>query len=752
MSAPQVQSDAAFKRCAISITSRKDSLDRITRLAVRTLKVPIAVISLHGQEQPASVSGASQLHQEALDCLGQALTALGQQILSSNLTVLHGVDQLKQVQLPTIAEQPIEFFAGVPLVTSDGFRLGSFCIADTNTRELSSDEAELLHDLAALAIDEFQLQEVTEQAHQSAALLHRLEGELSTLHQSLTDVVLILNDQGQFLTVAPTKAKISPLIDQIAGKTLREVFDREQADLFLSLTDYALKSQDSVTVEYKLVIEEHEAWFAATISPLTEDTVLWVAQDVSDREHAQAVLADSAAQIRLIIDSVPARIAYIGRDLRYRFVNRQYEDWFHIPATDIVGKHVQDLLGRPIFQANLPLIEAVLAGEEVTLQDSLLSPDGIEHHFQVSYVPNFGKQGNVLGYYVLAQDITDHKRVEEVLRGSEAELRALFSAMTDLIFVLDRQGRYLKIAPTRPDLLYSPAEDLIGKTVHEVLPLERAQACLRTVQTALDLQQTVNTEYRLDIGDRSLWFSTNVSPLSQDSVICVARDITSRKQAELQLTQSLHEKEALLQEIHHRVKNNLQIMSSLLDLQAQFALHPAVETAMAESQNRLRSMALIHEHLYHSQTLNQINLPNYVEALVSSLVESYATQADQIHFQLQIQPLALDIDQVIPCGLIINELVSNALNHGLAAEDTGYILVRLFEQAHQVVLVVSNSGAPFPDQVDFRQAKTLGLQLVNTLVLQLEGSIELEALSTTTFRVKFPVVPVLNIGCPTCDD
>ncbi|MBE0517497.1 MAG: PAS domain S-box protein, partial [Methanophagales archaeon] len=215
-------------------------------------------------------------------------------------------------------------------------------------------------------------------------------------------------------------------------------------------------------------------------------------------------------------------------------------------------------------------------------------------------------------------------------------------------------------------------------------------------------------------------------------------DITDRKQAEEQIKASLREKEILLREIHHRVKNNLQIISALLDLQSKHVKDKEAFEMFRESQNRIKSMALIHEQLYQFKDLAKINMAEYIQKLATDLFYSYGVGRDRIELKLKAHDVLLGVNTAIPCGLIINELVSNSLKHAFSDGMEGEISIDLrSNNDHTFRLIVSDSGVGFPKDLDFRNTETLGLQLVITLVKQLKGTIELDRSTGTTFKVTF---------------
>jgi PAS domain S-box-containing protein len=220
----------------------------------------------------------------------------------------------------------------------------------------------------------------------------------------------------------------------------------------------------------------------------------------------------------------------------------------------------------------------------------------------------------------------------------------------------------------------------------------------------------------------------------------VAFDITEGKRAEEVVKNSLREKELLLKEIHHRVKNNLQITSSLLRLQAGKLADAGVRQLLRESQDRIRSMALVHDMLYRSQDLARVDFAEYVRTLVVQLFRSY-NASGRIRPVVELEPLVLGVDLAVPCGLIINELVANALKHAFPGERRGEVRVRMTAANDRFTLSVRDDGVGLPPRIDYLDTETLGLQLVRMLTEQIEGQFHLETTSGTEFVVRFPRQP-----------
>ena len=224
------------------------------------------------------------------------------------------------------------------------------------------------------------------------------------------------------------------------------------------------------------------------------------------------------------------------------------------------------------------------------------------------------------------------------------------------------------------------------------------------------------------------------------------QDITARKEAEMQLQASLHEKEVLLKEIHHRVKNNLQIIISLLSLQARSLPDPQLRAYFQDSRDRVKAMALVHEALYRAPDLARVDFGAYLRRLATALFASYRLDAQHIELTVTAEPLALDLDTAIPCGLIVNELLTNAFKHAFPDGRAGAIHLTLQATAGLATLTVQDTGVGFPADVDVRQADSLGLRIVDHLAEQLGGSLALTRGAGTAFTLVFPVSAVPGSG------
>jgi PAS domain S-box-containing protein len=285
--------------------------------------------------------------------------------------------------------------------------------------------------------------------------------------------------------------------------------------------------------------------------------------------------------------------------------------------------------------------------------------------------------------------------------------------------------------------------DIIGRHLREVAGEQQYQGIRDYVDTAL-AGTPITFDYSRTYPDGrprfvEIAYIPHVGPEGRViGFFTLVQDLTERKVAEEQIKASLEEKVVLLKEIHHRVKNNLQGISSLLSLQAEQIGDPQIHAVLQDSQNRVRSMALIHEKLYQAKDQVRVNVAEYIQNLTSYLFRSYAAQTSGIQLKVKADNVYLGIDTAMPCGLIINELLSNALKHGFPNGRGGQVYVELrYAQDGFCTLLVGDNGIGMPAELDQQRPSSLGLQLVHTLVNQLDGSMEVRRAGGVEFCIRF---------------
>jgi PAS domain S-box-containing protein len=354
-------------------------------------------------------------------------------------------------------------------------------------------------------------------------------------------------------------------------------------------------------------------------------------------------------------------------------------------------------------------------------------------------------QAVVSGMLSVYLEVAQRKQVEEALRASEERYYLLFELAPDAYYLTDLEGMILDCNRAAEKQIGAPRDEIVGRHFLSMSPLPPAQlpgalSLFEQSEMGKGAGPTELTLNRKDGGQVEIEISTfPVKIQAQNLVLGIAHDITERVRAEAEIKAALGEKEVLLKEIHHRVKNNLQVISSLLSLQSNHTLDEPTQALFQDSRDRVRAMALVHEHLYQSNDLARINFSDYVQTLLTRMVHSYNLPDRQIEVQTDVDEVALPIDTAIQCGLIINELMTNALKHAFPNGRAGCVCIALRPHtADSFALVVRDDGVGLPPDFDLTQTKSLGLQLVSTLTTQLKGTIAVENGGQTVFQIVFP--------------
>lgn len=343
-------------------------------------------------------------------------------------------------------------------------------------------------------------------------------------------------------------------------------------------------------------------------------------------------------------------------------------------------------------------------------------------------------------------------QAEEALKQSERKFRTLVSHIPGAVYrAIDKEWTIGFISDGIELITGYPASDFIHNRVRSLIGLIHPDDLARVLHTTVPSLCCPEVglfilEYRIIAADDSIrWvfdqgqgvFDESGNFLYEDGILF---DISDRKRAEAKLQVSLKEKELLLKELHHRVKNNLQIISSIFSLQSQHVDNPEIRSILRESQNRISSIALIHEKLYQSDTIANINLAEYIETLAINLFASYEISSKDIRLNLNICDVYLSIDTAIPCGLIINELVSNCLKHAFLDRASGEVSIILSVMSEGVLnLEIQDNGIGVPEDLDIKQVSSLGLSLVDALVFQIKGELSISNQNGAVFQIIFPI-------------
>ncbi len=366
--------------------------------------------------------------------------------------------------------------------------------------------------------------------------------------------------------------------------------------------------------------------------------------------------------------------------------------------------------------------------------------------WEVVITPIMDAEGKPEKLLSVSHDITARKHTEEALQASLKELADIKFALdkSSIVAITDHQGKITYVNDRFCDISKYSRAELLRKNHRIINSSYHPQEFFKQMWATITSGQVWQGEIKNRARDGTFyWVDTTIVPFLNAEgkpyqYVAIRSDVTERKRAEEQIKVSLKEKEVLLKEIHHRVKNNLQIISSLLNLQAGYIEDEKTLEIYKAGENRVASMAMIHEQLYLSEDLARIDFAEYIENLAANLLNSYNVDAEAIALKINVDNVNLELDAAIPCGLIINELISNSLKYAFPAGKKGEICVELHQgNDNRSTLTVSDNGIGFPKDLDFHNTASLGLQIVTALTNQLEGIIELNRDRGTEFKIIF---------------
>lgn len=539
---------------------------------------------------------------------------------------------------------------------------------------------------------------------------------------------------------------INDAFERITGLKRADVIGYKMSDMFPISADYQRRFMDMNrrVVEtgegehYEHYSDKFQRWFAGSSFRPRENQLVVIIRDIHGRKETERRLRESEERVRAIFDSALDYIFIKDAERRYTHVNPILAQLFDRPAENIIGLTDFDLFERQEARGLSLDDELVLKGSVVENELELTFSGGHRMVFHVIKTPLRDKSGNFTGICGIARDITDRKRSETDLLESEERFRRLAQASREGVIILD-DGVIIDCNETYERMFGYPREEIIGRNTLDFTAPESREIVAEAIRTHREGPYE-GVGLRKDGTKINTEVSGEKMPFKGKTVrVAAIRDITARKMDEERIRASLEEKDVLLKEIHHRVKNNLQVVSSLLNLQSERIDDSHMRHMFRESINRIHSMAAIHELLYRSDTLTRIPSGDYISNVCDNLKSAFSATAGGVEIRIETEELFLELDTAIPCGLIINELVTNALKYAFPNGAAGVIDVSMGKNADGVyALRVADNGCGIPSALDWRSTDTLGLKIVRLLTEhQLNGSIELNLDVGAEFIITF---------------
>ena len=594
--------------------------------------------------------------------------------------------------------------------------------------------------------------------------LRKSEEKYRAMVENISDVIFMVDNGGKITYISPTIEKITSYKQtEIMGSMLSTFVHPEDLEGLMDSIIKGFLNHERSPQEFRIFDKDGSLKYLRTSGQtiIKDGKVMGVTgvfSDITKSKMMEAALKDSEQRLKAVLYGSPIPAFVIDKNHKVLYWNKALEKSSKISADELIGT---DEHWKAFYPEKRPCMADILVDDDIKsfsewYNSDCTASDSVEDAYQsIDFFPNLGKkgkwlhftaaaikdsQGNIFGAIETLEDVTEQKRAENSLKESEVRFRSVVESSTDAIIIGDQSMNILSWNKGAHEIFGYTEMEVIGQHITKIIPKNHGEsqdkiegdtiAILEKPTEMLGLKKD-GTHFPMEI------LLTSWSMDEESFYTAFIRDITLRKLVESKIKSSLNEKEVLLKEIHHRVKNNMQIISSLISLQSDYADNEDTIKMFEDSKNRIRSMALIHEKLYQSEDISLIDFPDYIESLAGRLLEVYGVAGRGINLRINAEDIFLSIDAAIPCGLIINELVSNSIKHAFPDGRLGQITINMARKAGEYVLTVADDGIGFPENIDYKNTESLGLQIVQTLTSQLMGEIELYLNGGTRFEIIF---------------
>lgn len=580
--------------------------------------------------------------------------------------------------------------------------------------------------------------------------LLRINGQFQSLIQAIPDIVYFKDAKGRNLIVNKAfEAAFGLTQTQITGKTDAELLPPDLAAACRSGDETVARTGRPFRYEEQTTGRDGRKIHFETIkAPIFDEEgrfggVIGVSRDISERKVMDASLRESEARFRSLFENASLGLYRTHPDGRIFLANPAILHMLgHASLEDLARRNLEEEGFEPDYPRAQFKERIDRDGEIHGLEAAWKRQDGTTIYVRESARAIKDADGRIAYYEGTVEDITERKNAENELRASEAKYRHLFESSLEGVYQTTLDGRILSANPaclrmfgfdSLEDYKSTPIQDLYAN------PEDRKEF-LQAMERDGEVR---HHELRLRRKDGSTFYAlVNARAVRDDGGNTlfegILTDISGQKANEAALAAALAEKEVLIREIHHRVKNNMQVISSLLNLQSRYLKHPDDVEIFKESQRRIRSMALIHEKLYRSNNLAQIEFGDYLQSLVQNLIAAHQKSPGRIDLRLDLEEVFLDLQTAIPCGLIVNELIMNSLKHGFPGDRSGEIRIGLrIAEDGEIRLKIGDNGIGLPAGFDIKAVDSMGMQIITLLIEQIESRLEIDQTRGAEFLLIF---------------
>jgi PAS domain S-box-containing protein len=469
-----------------------------------------------------------------------------------------------------------------------------------------------------------------------------------------------------------------------------------------------------------------------------------VSRDITELKKAQEELQRSEDRYRDIFENATDFILSIDQDGYFIYSNNAFKNTMGYTATELSNIRIPEVVADKHITKRTSIFKTFVSDN---LEACFVAKDGSRILVQgTSSVRELN--GKPHSIRAILRDVTIQKEHEKKALEQKAKLESVFNSTENMMmWTLDSKFNLTSFNNNFQKCLLEDyglqlsLEDPYLKNITPFVDKNKDQGYMKAFKEAF-LGKPQQFELPLfTVEDEMVWHQVFLNPVyygdTMEEISCLAYDITDRKQIDTRIRTSLREKEVLLQEVHHRVKNNLQVISSILNLQSSFVTDEKTLQILAESQSRIKTMSYIHETLYQTSDFSSIEFTDYINTLARNLIQSYSSGSTEISLKTDFDQIYLNLDQAIPCGLIINELVSNATKYAFKDKPKGVILLRIKEKDNKIELEVSDNGIGLTDDFDPENSDSLGIYLVQALVEQLDAEMKIVRQPGARFLITF---------------
>jgi len=463
---------------------------------------------------------------------------------------------------------------------------------------------------------------------------------------------------------------------------------------------------------------------------------------ITDRKLAERALKESEQLFKQLYEDSPSGIALFNESGVLEKANSKLGEFFGVPSENLIGKTLEELAGR--FDLNgieqhknfLKRINGTSSMKELSFVNHLGEKTTVTVQSSVMM-----KHDKFVGVLYQFSDITERKRMEEGCREDKEKFEIIFNTSPDAVIISRLEdGKIVSINEGFTELTGYTNEDVNGKSSVEICIWAKAKDRDGMVQMLREQGKCENLEcvFRRKNGtDRCGIFSAKIIKIKGvQHIISVTRDISEWKQSEEKIKALLVEKELMLREVHHRIKNNMNAINGFLALQAAGAKDPAIVEALDDAGSRIQSMMVLYDKLYSSTDYTEVSVKEYIPALVKQIVSNFPNK-ELVSIETDIEDFYIDSKRLSTIGIIINELMTNIMKYAFAGRATGLITVELFQRNNKVLLMLEDDGNGIPKSIDFQSSTGFGLMLIELLTKQIGGSINIERENGTKIILEF---------------